>query len=75
LSSQIRLFTIPLRCVLHHKDRSNGVLAFWVAIVSASQRFKWRFGAFRYNGICFANCFASFSMRRSTLHKIGRRLE
>jgi hypothetical protein len=75
LSSQIRLFAIPLRCELHRKDRSNGVLAFWVAIVSASQRFKWRFGAFRYDGICFANWFASFSMRRSVLRKSGRRLE
>ncbi len=28
LSSQIGLFVIPLRCVLHRKDRSNGVLAF-----------------------------------------------
>jgi hypothetical protein len=75
LSSQIRQFAIPLRCVLHCKDRSNGVWAFWVAIVSASQRFKWCFGAFRYNGICFVNCFASFSMRRFTLRKSGRRLE
>jgi len=25
---QIKLFSIPLRCVLHCKDRSNGVLAF-----------------------------------------------
>jgi hypothetical protein len=29
----------------------------------------------RYDGICFVNCFASFSMRRSALHKSGRRLE
>jgi hypothetical protein len=28
LSSQIGQFAIPLRCVLHRKDRSNGVLAF-----------------------------------------------
>jgi hypothetical protein len=28
LSNQIRLFLIPLQCILHCKDRSNGVLAF-----------------------------------------------
>ncbi len=28
LSKQIGQFGIPLRCVLHRKDRSNGVLAF-----------------------------------------------
>jgi len=39
----------------------------------------WRFGVLgcnnRYDGICFANCFASFSMRRFALRKNGRRLE
>ncbi len=70
LLSQIGQFAIPLRCVLHCKDRSNGVLAFGVVIVSTLQRFKWRFGAFRYDGICFANCFASFNMRRSMLRKM-----
>jgi hypothetical protein len=50
LLSQIGLFAIPLWCELYRKDRSNGVLAFWVVIVSASQRFKWCFGAFRYDG-------------------------
>ncbi len=65
LSSQIGLFAIPLQCKLHCKDNSNGVLAFWIAIVLASQRFKWCFGAFRYDGICFANCFTSLSMQRS----------
>ncbi len=48
LSRQIWQFVIPLRCILHRKDLSNGVLAFWVAIVSTLQRFKWRFGTFRY---------------------------
>jgi DNA-binding transcriptional regulator WhiA len=29
----------------------------------------------RYDAICFANCFASYSMRKSALRKRGRRLE
>ncbi len=39
----------------------------------------WRFGVLgynsRYDGICFAKCFASSSMQRSALRKSGRRLE
>ncbi len=69
LLSQIGLFAIPLQWYLCDT----------FAMRIASQRGIWRFGILgcdsRYDGICFANCFTSFSMWRSALRKNGRRFE